>query len=392
MGLLDQNGEHLPHTTQFFWRDVPWMPRWPHPDGNGVKPTVRVCFFGVAYDVRQTLPKHKEKIKFKDMINSSQEAVKHLKTEKNCDIVVPLTHQFSHDDCRLAEELGTNVDLILGGHDHTTEYTTVCGHAPYAKAASDLKTQWVMTLWLSHEGQVESVDAKLLSLTDADPFDQETHDRVVQWEEKGEKEMGKRIGCFETPLDTVASRLRSMETNAGDFASDVVREMYHTDVAMLNGGAIRGDKIYDAGDVTQKVIVQLHPFGNKIINIYAKGKELKDYLNEQLNCIETRCGDFIQISGMKYEFDSSAPVGKRLVRLMTLDGNDVEDDKRYTISATKYMLSTSRLNKNELYNMVTKNDAIPLIDALTTAIQAAQTEGKCCDAKIDGRIIDVVKN
>ena len=72
--------------------------------------------------------------------------------------VLALTHQFSADDCKLSELLGDKVDLILGGHDHSTEMKTVCGHAMYVKADSDLKTQWVMHLFLDEHGKVQSVN------------------------------------------------------------------------------------------------------------------------------------------------------------------------------------------------------------------------------------------
>ena len=88
------------------------------------------------------------------MFESAKEATRYLKEEKKCNVVFPLTHQFSKEDCQLSKELGTNVDPILGGHDHTTEFTSVCGHAPYAKAGSDLKTQWILTLWLSDRCEV----------------------------------------------------------------------------------------------------------------------------------------------------------------------------------------------------------------------------------------------
>merc|ERR1719512_546794 len=112
-----------------------------------------------------------DRVKYSDVLKTAEEEATFLKEKKKCDVVMPLTHQFSVDDCKLSAKLDKKVDLILGGHDHSTELTSVCGHAPYVKAASDLKTQWVMSLWLDDGGRVESVDGRLLSLSDADPFD-----------------------------------------------------------------------------------------------------------------------------------------------------------------------------------------------------------------------------
>lgn len=387
INLEDASGKLLANTTPFFTKDIPWAPRWT--DEIAPKPTVKFCSFGVAYDVRETMFKDVEKIKFKDVFSSSKEAVRHLKDEEKCDVIVPLTHQFSKEDCQLSKELGADVDVILGGHDHSTEYTSVCGHAPYAKAASDLKTQWILTLWLDDKGKVESVDGELISLTDADPFDMEMHDKIVDWEEKGEKEMGRKIGCLDTPLDARNTAIRNGETNMGDFFTDAVRAMHNVDVAMINGGTMRGDKVYSSGDLPKKTLVEMHPFGNAVAKIYATGKELKNYINLMLRCYESQCGNFVQVSGLKYQFDSTAPKNKRLVKLMTEDGQEVDDDRKFTVAITDYMLSNSPLKHNKLYNMVTLNDAVPIVLALVDAVKKADKEGKCVTMKTDGRIVDV---
>merc|ERR1719264_1824920 len=155
-------------------------------------------------------------------MEAAKKETRHLKNTEKCDVVIPLTHQFSKEDCAMSKALGDSLDLILGGHDHSTEMTTVCGHAPYVKAASDLKTQWIMTLWLDDDGKVESVDGRLLSLTDADPFDEEIHAKVVEWEEKGEAEMGKNCGCFKVDIDAIDAHSRQKLTTGGVFATDAV--------------------------------------------------------------------------------------------------------------------------------------------------------------------------
>jgi len=351
------------------------------PQKNG---TLRVCFFGVAYDVRQTMFKDVDKIKYKDVFEASKEAVDYLKNTKKCKVVLPMTHQFSKEDCELSKKLGKGADLILGGHDHSTEYTSVCGNAPFVKAASDLKTQWVMTLWLDDDGNVNSVDGRLLSLTDADPFDAGIHDKVVEWENKGAEEMGKELGCSKVDLKSKDAEVRSMETNQADFFTDSVRAFHETDVALINGGTMRGNKVYEKGKLTKKTVTEMHPFGNAVVKIYATGKELKNYINHQLDCIENFCGNFVQVSGLRYEMDTRKPKGQRLVKLMTADGKVIDEQKKFTVALSDYMLANSPLKNNKLFNMVTKNDAVPIVQALFAAVKEAGE--KCIAPKVDGRI------
>ena len=43
-----------------------------------------------------------------------------LKKNKNCEIIIALTHMRTPNDIRLAENVA-EIDLILGGHDHIYE-------------------------------------------------------------------------------------------------------------------------------------------------------------------------------------------------------------------------------------------------------------------------------
>jgi len=385
INLMDENGKLLESTVKYFIKEIPWTPRWKPSD----KEKLKVCFFGVAYDVRMTMFKDTDRVKFKEVLEASKDAVKHLREEEQCNVVIPLTHQFSKQDCELSAALGKDIDLILGGHDHSTEFTSVCGHAPYVKAASDLKTQWIMTLYLDDNGKVDSVDGNLLSLTDADPFCEKMHDKVVQWEERAEKENAKKLGCLAVDLDANNANVRSRETTMGNFATDAVRAVHETDVAIINGGTLRGDKTYSKGDILRQTVVEFHPYGNQVVKIYMTGKEFKDYLEICLKCINTFCGNFVQMSGMKYEFDPTKPEGERVVKLTTLDGDEVADDKEFTCAITDYMLANSPMAKNKLYKMTTLNDAVPLVQSFMETIQDGGDE--CVDVKIDGRITDISK-
>jgi len=69
---------------------------------------------------------------------------------------------------------------------------------------------------------------------------------------------------------------------------------------------------------------------------------------------------------------------------MTADEKDIDEGKQFTVAITDYMLANSPMKNNKLYNMVTTNDAVPLVQALFEAVQKA---GKTCvKPKVDGRI------
>ena len=386
INLMDENGQLLAGTQKHKIIDLPYAPRWS--EKPNIKST-RLCMFGAAYNLLQSLYKDKERVTYKDLQQASIEEAKELREKQHCQVVLALTHQFAKDDCALAKAAGTNLDLILGGHDHFTDLRSDCGHATYLKADSDLKTQWVMTMLLTDEGSVESIEGKLLSLTDSDPFSPSVHDKVVQWEERGQKELGKPIGCSEVPLDARESQVRQKETLIGNFFTDAVQDMHKTDVVLIPGGTIRGDKVFPAGKLSKKSITEMHPFGNAIVKVWVTAGHLKQYIDEQLSCFEAVCGRFMNVAGLRYDFDPAAPAGQRLSHFRLANGTTVKDETRLTVAMIDYFFAKSDWRNNDLFDMVTVNDAVPLILALDAYVQKA--ESSCIKPKLEKRMT-LVKN
>ena len=120
------------------------------------------------------------------------------------------------------------------------------------------------------------------------------------------------------------------------------------------------------------------------MKIYATGAEIRKYIDDSLSCYDKMCGNFVNCAGVRYTFDPTAQSGQRVRTLTFDDGQPVGDDSRLTVALTDYMLSNSDLAKNRLYNMVTVNDAIPLVQALFAAV--ADAGSSCISPKLDGRI------
>lgn len=386
VNLKNENGHLLGNTTKYYIREVPWKTRW----GEEVEDkTVKVCFFGASYDVRETMFLDKERVQYADIFAESEKAADHLRNVEKCDVVIPLTHQFSEEDCQLSKRLGDKVDLILGGHDHSTELTTVCGHAPYAKADSDLRTQWTMSLWLNDDGKVHHIDGRITTITDTDEFDIDLHDVIVNWMNRAEAKLSEPMGCTAEDFDTFPAHMRKGETNTGNLFTDAIRKEHKVDVALWNGGSIRGDKMLPAGPMTRKICTTMHPYGNDVVKFYATGKELKEYIEHSLRCFDPAapCGDFVQISGLRYEFNPTNKVGQRLVKLTAADGTEVVDAQEFTVGMSDFMYFNSHFVDNKLYDMVTVNDKVPVMLALYKAFEDAGDS--CVDVKVDGRIKNV---
>ena len=51
--------------------------------------------------------------------------------ELKCTVVIAVSHMNEDQDCALSRELGEDIDLIVGGHDHLSLYMTRCGKYYY---------------------------------------------------------------------------------------------------------------------------------------------------------------------------------------------------------------------------------------------------------------------
>ena len=109
-------------------------------------------------------------------------------------------------------------------------------------------------------------------------------------------------------------RIRSAETNLGDFVADGIYayfnevEKLHCDLAIMNGGGIRAD--VPAGDWTFKTCKQVSPFGNVACLMSVTGKQIQDALEFGARFVGPEGkenGGFLHVAGATYEIHTDIP-------------------------------------------------------------------------------------
>ena len=89
-----------------------------------------------------------------------------------------------------------------------------------------------------------------------------------------------------------------------------------TDVAVINGGGVRGDKIFPAGSVSRKVLAEILPFDNEIHIVLLTGEQLRKAFeiaasslvgkdDRYESSVRTYAGGFLQISGARVVYSLS---------------------------------------------------------------------------------------
>ena len=119
---------------------------------------------------------------------------------------------------------------------------------------------------------------------------------------------------YVTDPATGKRRIRSGETNLGDFVADGIYtyfnevEQLHCDIAIMNGGGIRSDE--DAGYWTFKTCKQVSPFGNVACLMSVTGKQIQDALEFAARFAGEggkENGGFLQVAGATYEIHTDIP-------------------------------------------------------------------------------------
>ena len=147
---------------------------------------------------------------------------------------------------------------------------------------------------------------------------------------------------------------RSGETPMGNYIADLMRAKYKTDFAIQNGGGIRDTfpaKNYipantalvrtGAGplDVTLGDAFTVFPFGNQLATTVVTGANLWKALENGVGGNYPGDGRFPQVSGFKYSFDASKPIGSRIVEVTKLDGTAIaKDAKEYTLTTLDFLI------------------------------------------------------
>jgi 5'-nucleotidase len=256
-----------------------------------------------------------------------------LKKEQ-VDVIVALTHLSFAEDRALAERF-PEIDLIVGGHEHypiaATENRTFI-----SKAGSEARFVARIDVQRFQSGLVERL-YELIPITGALEDDPRTAAVVKEYHSRLDTELQAVVATTRVPLDGVTARLRTSETNLGNLVTDAIRAEARSDIALVNSGGIRGDRVYPPGPVTRYDLVQIHPFGNVICTIAVSGRIVVAALEHAFSRLPATAGQFLQVSGMTLRIDLNAPAGSR-VRDVRVQGQPLDTGKTYTVALPDFML------------------------------------------------------
>jgi 2',3'-cyclic-nucleotide 2'-phosphodiesterase (5'-nucleotidase family) len=214
--------------------------------------------------------------------------------------------------------------------------------------------------------------------------DPETQAKVDAYNAELDAELNVAIGVTSEPLDSRKATVRSREAAIGNLIADAVRDAVKADIAIVNGGGIRGNKEYPAGaEISRRDVLSELPFGNRTVKLEVTGETVLAALENGVSEAENAGGRFPQVSGLTFTADLREPKGQRISNVK-IAGKPLEKTAIYTLATNDYMFSGG-----DGYVML--ENAKPLLgvrDARLMAndVMAYIAARKTVSPKVEGRI------
>jgi 2',3'-cyclic-nucleotide 2'-phosphodiesterase (5'-nucleotidase family) len=275
-------------------------------------------------------------VTFADVLPVARAALAELQRQ-GAQVIVALTHMGIDEDRRLVRDL-PGLHLVLGGHDHIP-MTVLERGVLILKAGTDAEFLGVADLDVTIDDNraASVVPSWRLVANHRIRADGEVQERVRHYEQRLDRELGQPIGTTETAMDSHAEIVRFGEAAIGNLVTDAMRAATGADVALMNGGGLRGNKNYPAGStLTSRDIFSEMPFGNVVLVLEAKGRDLRAMLEHGLSRYGQEFGGFPQISGLKAEFDPKRRAGERVLSVAIGDA-PLGADRVYRLATNDFL-------------------------------------------------------
>lgn len=294
-----------------------------------------------------------------------QDAVNSARSE-GADFVIALSHLGDE----WAGEGGINspsmientygIDVVLDGHSHSVILDSIVKNkngenVTLTSTGTKFQNMGVLTIKPDGTFKTELIPSKSYLKS------QLAVTKLINKIKDGYKKVaGKVIFTSDVKLaafDDQENRLvRNQESNIGNFCTDAYRTVFNTDIAFLGGGSIRAD--LPKGDVTFNDLYTMFPFENGTCKGECTGKLLRDILEFSVSIAPDEFGGFLQVSGLKFEYDSSIPSpviydanhdfsginGERRVKKIEILNKDtgkyepLRDDQTYSFASSSYVV------------------------------------------------------
>jgi len=356
-------------------------------------------------------PQYIGHLEFKDPVPVTANLAKEIKAKYNPDITIAVTHMGHFIDAKhginapgdvtLARSLPANtLDMIIGGHSQepvcmASENINDDSFKPGLACNPDQQNgTWIMQAheWGKYVGKAEFklengelslLDYKLMPVnlyvekTQADGTlkevlaneyikpDPSLKAFLAKYQAIGAKQIEGTIGSVDARLEGDRNKVRYQQTNLARVIIQAQMNVVGADFGLISGGGIRSS--IDAGEISYKDILKVHPFKNRITYMDWQGAELWDYLNT-VTSFPADAGAYLQYHKLSFErkdgkltnvFINGKPFDKSKTYRMSLNSYNASGGDGYpTINTLKGFVSTDETDAQALKTFISQHSPI----------------------------------
>lgn len=323
---------------------------------------------------------------------------------EGAEFVVALTHQELGADEELAREFGDRIGWIVGGHEHVFLEKRI-GSTGITKADADAASALRIDVRRT-DGRLAASATKIV-LDTTRPVDPDMAGEVarslVRLEEAVREKTGRSlldvVATTEHLLEGIEPAIRGRETALGNFLCDTLRARFATDVAILNGGAVRvNDDIPAGGNLRVYELEGIFYYDERPVVFAIPGRELLELLRRSVSEAELAHGRFLQVSGLRFRYRTppgAAPTVDPAEVLVDAGGGrftPLDLDRDYRVATLDYLWRNGYRDGYPLFSLGNGGTSPRLLEEPTLSWRALTEEaiaalpGRRIVTDVDGRI------
>ncbi len=327
-----------------------------------------------------------------DWMQPVKEEVEYYQNQ-GIDKIIVVSHCGVELDKALADAI-PSIDLIVGGHSHTTlkkpfwvahpdgNYTAIVQTGCYGRALGDLDLKFDQ---LGHLIKPKT-EYKLISINSNLKEDPQL-ETYLQEKEKPLLALANNIIGFSD--GTFWNHFANMPTDSaiGNLICDAMAEATvncGVQITFQNRGGIRAK--LEKGPISEEKIQEILPFDNKIICATVSGEALLSLLKYSLS--GPHYGAFFDVHGLKITYDPESPPDKRIISVLVQnaagDWLSIEKTASYKIAVNDY-----NFKGGDGYNFSKATDVKYTDEKLADALRAYITKHKHIRPSFSHRIMPV---
>lgn len=318
----------------------------------------KIGFVGLNIDPESIIAEStREGLKYSDVVEAANKWAEYLKKKKKCDLVVAVTHigyemvPGKASDRKIAEN-SKYIDIIIGGHSHTTVDPSTPDQTPHlfknqegrrvlvvqtGKAGKNIGEIRIDLDKLASETPAE-FEYKLIPVTSRfseSQYDAKMMEFLVPFTERLDSISGDIIGYAACDLENGKSQGTFQNWIAdfggwyGNLKLDSLRltnpNLPKLDFAIMNAGGIRNS--IPKGNVSKGQIMSAFPFNNKFVIMEISGRDILETLE-----IAARQGGQPVSREVRVVTDD-----KRNLQKAVIDLNEIDPDRTYLVGTIDYL-------------------------------------------------------